>query len=112
MVYDFVIAGGSGYLGSALTRQLLKAGATVRVFGRIAPDFRHPNLDFVVGDIRDSEAVRRACRGGRTLFHLIAQLPLAKDAQLVWSVNRDGTRTLLGAALRAGIQKVVYTSTF
>jgi nucleoside-diphosphate-sugar epimerase len=44
------------------------------------------------------------------VYHNVAQVPLAKDRQLFWSVNRDGTRILLEASAAAGVQKLVYTS--
>lgn len=45
------------------------------------------------------------------IFHNVAQVPLAKDKRLFWSVNRDGTRNMLEAGARANVRKVIYTST-
>jgi nucleoside-diphosphate-sugar epimerase len=62
------------------------------------------------GDVRDLAAVTEACRGVTTVYHCVAQVPLAKDRALFWSVNRDGTRNVLEAARTAGAGKVVYVS--
>lgn len=108
---EYLVAGGAGYAGSYLTRQLLDLGHHVRVFDIIEPVFSDPKLEVIVGDILDPEAVKVACQGIRVVFHMIAQLPLANDNELVWSVNKEGTRTLLNAALDEGVGKVVYAST-
>jgi nucleoside-diphosphate-sugar epimerase len=54
--------------------------------------------------------VRRACNKIDTVFHCVAQVPLAKDRKLFWSVNRDGTHNLLRAAFETDVRKVVYIS--
>jgi hypothetical protein len=67
-------------------------------------------VDFVQGDIRDIEAVKRACQGVSVVHHNVALVPLAKDKSAFWAVNRDGTRNLLEACLAGGVKKVVNTS--
>ena len=105
-----LVTGGSGYFGEVLCRQVLAAGRKVRIFDLNPPDFSHENLEFVQGDIRHPEAVERACREIQTVLHNVAQVPLAKDKHLFWSVNHEGMRILLQAASTAGVQKLVYTS--
>lgn len=106
----YVVTGGSGYFGSLLVRMLLQQGRTVRVFDLNDADDRPAHVGFHQGDIRDLEACRRVCEGADVVFHCVAQVPLAKDSDLFWSVNRDGTRNLLQAAADSGARKVVYTS--
>jgi nucleoside-diphosphate-sugar epimerase len=106
-----LVTGGSGYFGQIVVQQLLARGAAVRVFDLNDFEGRHrAAVDLVRGDIRDAAAVGQACRGVTHIHHNVAQVPLAKDKALFWSVNRDGMRTLLEAAQAAGVAKLVYTS--
>ena len=65
---------------------------------------------FVQGDIRDRSVVRTAVDGCAQVFHNVAQVPLAQDEDLLRTVNVDGTRVLLDAAVESGVDKVVHTS--
>lgn len=105
-----LVTGGSGYFGEVLARMLLESGETVRILDLVPPGYGHESLEFVQGDIRDADTVRRACNGVATIYHNVAQVPLAKDRDLFWSVNFEGTRNLLSAARDAGPCKFVYTS--
>jgi nucleoside-diphosphate-sugar epimerase len=105
-----VVTGGAGYFGEILVRKLLVQGEDVVVFDLNVPALTHPRLRSVIGDIRDAKAVRAACEGASAIFHNVAQVPLAKDAMLFWSVNRDGTENVLQAALDARVSRVVHTS--
>jgi nucleoside-diphosphate-sugar epimerase len=71
---------------------------------------RPPGVEFVQGDIRDANAVAEAVARCDVVYHNVAQVPLAKDASLLRTVNVDGTRVLLDAARRAGVAKIVHTS--
>jgi nucleoside-diphosphate-sugar epimerase len=64
----------------------------------------------VIADVRDREAVRKACEGIDVVFHNVAQVPLAKDRALFDSVNVTGTANVLLGARDAGVKKVVNTS--
>lgn len=103
-----LVTGGSGYFGSLLVARLLEQGNDVRVFDRNPPD--ELRVTYVPGDIRDATAVHTACDGVDTVYHCVAQVPLAKDRDLFWSVNRDGTQNLLRAAFETGVRKVLYIS--
>ncbi|HWL42942.1 MAG TPA: NAD-dependent epimerase/dehydratase family protein [Ilumatobacter sp.] len=103
-----LVTGGSGYFGSLLARQLVARGDTVRVFDLNPTD--DPEVELVQGDIRDVAAVEAACRGVDVVYHNVAQVPLARDHALFDSVNRTGTLTMLEAARRQGVGKVVSTS--
>ena len=105
-----LVTGGSGYFGSLLVRRLVEAGRRVRVFDLHEADDHPAGVEFVGGDIRDPQACRRACQGVSTAYHCVAQVPLAKDNDLFWSVNRDGTRNILQASLDASLDKFVYLS--
>jgi nucleoside-diphosphate-sugar epimerase len=105
-----LITGGSGYFGSLLRDYLLKCGTPVRLFDLVDADDRPKDVDFIRGDIRDAASVAGAVAGCETIFHCVAQVPLAKDKELFHSVNVDGTKNLLAAALGAKVQKVIYIS--
>jgi nucleoside-diphosphate-sugar epimerase len=105
-----LITGGCGYFGDLLAAHLLKAGHSLRVLDLSAADPPRPGVEYRRADIRDSDAVASACAGMDWVFHNVAQVPLAKDRALFWSVNRDGTQNLLKAAVAARVSKVVYTS--
>jgi nucleoside-diphosphate-sugar epimerase len=105
-----LITGGSGYFGSVLADQALARGDAVRIFDLNEPGELSGPVDFVQGDVRDREALRGACEGIDAVLHNVAQVPLAKDRELFWSVNVVGTANLLLAARDAGIAKVVHTS--
>lgn len=109
------MTGGCGFVGSAIVRELLDAGADVRVLVRPTSDTR--NIDGIdveraVGDICDGESIRAALHGCDTLFHAAAFFThWTREPLRLYDVNVRGTRTTLQAALDAGIEKVVYTST-
>lgn len=105
-----LVTGGSGYFGSLMVTRLRAAGHRVRVLD-IADAHDRPNsVEFVRGDIRDRDVVDAAVEDVDLVFHNVAQVPLAKDPHLLRSVNVDGTVNLLDAAARAGVTKVVHTS--
>lgn len=105
-----LITGGSGYFGSLLRDRLRERGQTVRVFDLVDADDRPGDVGFVQGDIRDAARVAEAVAGCETVYHCVAQVPLAKDRALFRSVNVNGTEDLLLAALAAKVRKVIYVS--
>ena len=105
-----LVTGGCGYFGDLLAAHLLKAGHSVRVLDLSAPEPPREGVEYRRADIRDQDAVAAACAGVDWIFHNVAQVPLAKDRALFWSVNRDGSENLLRAAASARVRKVVYTS--
>lgn len=105
-----LVTGGSGYFGSLLVRQLLAAGHEVRVLDLVDADDRPSDVEFVGGDIRDPDTVATAVSGIDVVYNNVAQVPLAKDLELLRTVNVDGTTLLLAASAAAGVDKVVHTS--
>jgi nucleoside-diphosphate-sugar epimerase len=97
-------------LGETVVRKLRERGDDVRVFDVVDNEDRPEAVEFLRGDIRDADAVRRAVEGVRVVHHNVAQVPLAKDREQFWSVNVEGTKILCEAALRAGVEKVVLVS--
>jgi len=105
-----LVTGGAGFFGGVLVRRLFAQGRTVRILDLNRYEDPPIGLAVVQADIRNAAAVARACAGVDTVYHNVAQVPLAKDRQAFWSVNEGGTRILLDACLAAGVRKVVHTS--
>jgi nucleoside-diphosphate-sugar epimerase len=105
-----LVTGGSGYFGSLLLKKLLDAGERCRVLDINDAYDRPSDVAFFKADIRDYAKVRNACDGVDIVFHNVAQVPLAKDKDLFYSVNVLGTENILKASLSAGVKKVIYTS--
>ncbi|HEX6425046.1 MAG TPA: NAD-dependent epimerase/dehydratase family protein [Acidimicrobiales bacterium] len=114
MARTVVITGGSGYFGTILADRALAQGDRVRIFDLNPPEPRdaavRDRVDHVAGDVRDLGALRSALDGADVVLNNVAQVPLAKDRDLFWSVNVTGTANVLLAARDRGVAKVVHTS--
>lgn len=105
-----LVTGGSGYFGEVVARRLKERGYKVRVFDLVDNADRSKDIELITGDIRDAAAIARACEGIDVVHHNVAQVPLAKNKDLFWTVNVDGTRNLLDAVKKAGVKKTVLVS--
>jgi dihydroflavonol-4-reductase len=109
-----LVTGASGFVGAALARTLLAAGWQVRALVRAGSDRRNLqalSLETVVGDLTDAPSLRRAVERCDAVFHAAADYRLwVPDPQSMYQANVEGTRNLLEAAHRAGVMRIVYTS--
>jgi dihydroflavonol-4-reductase len=109
-----LVTGGSGFVGSAVVRRLLNAGHAVRALVRPTSsrvNLADPRLEIAEGDLRDSESLARAVTGIRFVFHVAALYRLwTREPQEIVQTNVEGTRNVMNAALRAGVERIVYTS--
>jgi len=110
-----LVTGAAGFLGSHVTRQLVARGDEVRVMLRASSTNRaiaDLSLEYVTGDLRDPASLDRAMKGVKRVFHVAADYRLwAKRKQDIYDSNVGGTKNLLEAAKRAGIEQLIYTST-
>lgn len=109
-----LVTGASGFVGSAVVRLLVHKGhrvrALVRPTSRIA-HLRELGVELAVGDVRCAEAVRSAMRGVRWAFHVAADYRLwAPQPKDIANTNVLGTLIFISEAARAGIERLVYTS--
>jgi dihydroflavonol-4-reductase len=109
-----LVTGATGFIGSSLVRELLKDGVEVKVLVRKSSDTRNIDgldIERVYGDIRDDEAMKIALKGCDTLYQLAALIASwAPNNKVFYDINVEGTKTTLNAALKHGVEKVVYTS--
>jgi dihydroflavonol-4-reductase len=110
-----LVTGAAGFLGSHVTRQLVARGDEVRVLLRASSTNRaiaDLSLEYVTGDLRDVASLDRAMKGVKRVFHVAADYRLwAKRKQDIYDSNVGGTKNLLEAAKRAGVEQLIYTST-
>ncbi len=108
------MTGATGFVGSAVARVLESKGLAVRALARAGSPRRNLeglDAEVVQGDMRSAADMTRALQGVRWLFHVAADYRLwAKDPEEIVRNNRQGTEAVMQAALAAGVEKVVYTS--
>ena len=109
-----LVTGATGFVGSAVARALKARGVAVRALARAESPRRNLeglDAEVVVGDMRSGEDMAGALRGARWLFHVAADYRLwARDPEEIVRNNLQGTSAVMQAALAAGVEKVVYTS--
>jgi dihydroflavonol-4-reductase len=109
-----LVTGTSGFVGAAVARELLRSGHELRVLLRPTSDRRNLadlDVEVAVGDLTDPPSLVRAIEGCDALFHVAADYRLwTPDPAPVYRTNVEGTRDLMLAALRGGLERVVYTS--
>lgn len=114
-----LVTGGAGFIGSNLVDALVAQNDQVRVFDNLSTGKKEnlahleSKIDFVLGDLRDREAIGKACEGIDYVFHvaaLRAVLRSVDDPSETNDVNVTGILNLLLAAREAGVKRVVFSS--
>jgi dihydroflavonol-4-reductase len=109
-----LVTGASGFVGAAVARKALERGFKVKVLMR--PSANHANIsplpvEIFYGDMRELASMREALKGVRHLFHVAADYRLwARNPKEIARNNLEGARATMRAALEAGVERVVYTS--
>lgn len=109
-----LVTGAAGFVGAAVARAALEQGYAVRALVRASSPRRNLaglSAEVVAGDMRDAAAVGRALAGVRFLLHVAADYRLwAPDPGEIMRNNLEGTATVMRAALAAGVERAVVTS--
>jgi dTDP-L-rhamnose 4-epimerase len=118
-----LITGGAGFVGSHLADELLHNNYQVRVLDNLAPQVhgsraRRPaylarDVEFIRGDVRNADAVRRAVRGMDAVFHFAATVGVGQSMYEIanyTSINGDGTAVLLEALAQQPLQRLIVAS--
>jgi nucleoside-diphosphate-sugar epimerase len=116
-----LVTGGAGYVGSVVTRQLLRGGHQVRILdsllhsgAALIPFWAEPGFELMKGDIRDSDAVGLAVRGVDAVVHLAAIVgdpACARQPDVARAVNQEAALALFKASSDAGVGRFVFAST-
>jgi dTDP-L-rhamnose 4-epimerase len=123
MTKQILITGGAGFIGSHLADELIEHGYRVRALDNLSPqvhgksaqrpDYLHPQVELIVGDVRDPAAVRSALEGIDAVFHLAAAVGVGQSMYEIanyTSINNLGTAVLLEALIEKPVQKLVVAS--
>jgi dihydroflavonol-4-reductase len=108
------LTGATGFLGSHVARVLSQQGADLRLLVRSTSNLKNLeglHAETATGDLRDPASLEKAISGCDTVFHVAADYRLwVRDPQEMYRSNVEGTRAVLEAARKAGVRRVVYTS--
>jgi dTDP-L-rhamnose 4-epimerase len=118
-----LITGGAGFIGSHLADELLSHGYAVRALDNLSPQVHGPDqarpiylsreVELMVGDVRDPEAVRRALDGVDAVFHFAAMVGVGQSMYEIaryTEVNNVGTAVLLEALIERPVERLIVAS--
>lgn len=118
-----LITGGAGFIGSHVADRLLARGYRVRVLDALLPqvhgpnatrpDYLHPDVELLIGDVRDSTAVRKALAGIDAVFHFAARVGVGQSMYRIVDYtehNALGTAVLMEALLEHPVERLVVAS--
>jgi dihydroflavonol-4-reductase len=108
-----LVTGSTGFIGSNLCRALVESGYRVRAFHRPTSSqnlIQDLDVDHTLGDITQPETITAAMKGVDVVFHTASKVDYWRGPEGMYKVTVDGTGNLLQAALDAGVERVVYTS--
>jgi nucleoside-diphosphate-sugar epimerase len=106
-----LVTGGGGFLGSAIVRMLVTGGETVRTYSRSSyPHLARLGVEQIRGDLADPQGLVKACRDVEAVFHVAARPGIWGSYQSFYTPNVVGTRNVIEACRRNGVQRLIYTS--
>lgn len=108
------ITGATGFIGASLARELLEQGCEVKALvrpGSIKANLAGLPIELHEGDLLDQDSLEQGLAGCDTLYHAAADYRLwTRNPKSMYDVNVGGTRSVLEAALKRNLSRVVYTS--
>ncbi|MCG3114064.1 MAG: NAD-dependent epimerase/dehydratase family protein [Candidatus Manganitrophus sp. SA1] len=123
MKKQILISGGAGFIGSHLADELLAHGYRVRALDNLSeqvhgpragrPDYLHPDVELIAGDVRDRAAVRRALEGVDAVYHFAAAVGVGQSMYEIaryTEVNNLGTAVLLEALIERPVERLIVAS--
>jgi len=105
-----LVTGGSGFLGTALIRALLKANWKVKSISRSAPKLKHPNLEIILADLSQLRELNQAASGTDCVFHCAAIAGIWGSRDLYFKTNVEGTEHVIQACKNQNVPRLVFTS--
>jgi dTDP-L-rhamnose 4-epimerase len=118
-----LITGGAGIIGSHLADELLRVGYRVRVLDNLSPqvhgterrrpEYLSPDVELIVDDVRNPDAVRRALKGVDAVFHFVGMVGVGQSMYQIadyTSVNNMGTAVLLEALIERPVERLLVAS--
>lgn len=108
-----LITGGAGFLGVHLARKLLKDGYQVTLFDVAELDAKDllGKVISIRGDIRNARDIQQVIKNQDYVVHAAAALPIQQSKKIIFSVNIDGTRSVLEASLKNKVKRLIFIST-
>ena len=107
----YLVTGGGGFLGTAIVRMLVDRGDSVRSFSRHRYiHLERLGVEQIQGDLTDPEAVQRAAAGAQAVFHVAARAGVWGRYNDFYQPNVVGTRNVIRACIRCGVQRLIHTS--
>ena len=104
-----LVTGGSGFIGTNLVTDLLKAGHSVIIYDKVKSEI-HPDL-CLIADVRDRERLNKALQGVDVVYHLAAEhRDDVRPVSLYYDVNVGGAKNVIDAVNRNNIKKIIFTS--
>lgn len=123
MIKHVLVTGGAGFIGSHVADELLQHGYRVRVLDNLSvqvhgperkrPSYLSSDVELIVDDIRNPDAVRRALRGVDAVFHFVAMVGVGQsmyELARYTEVNNLGTAVLLEALIERPVQRLLVAS--
>ena len=111
MIMKALVTGGGGFIGRYVVKKLLDRGDRVRILGRKNyPDFQKLGVEIVQADLRQNQAVEKACRGMDCVFHIGSLTGIWGKRRDFYQTNVMGTRHIISGCHKHGVPKLIYTS--